>query len=74
MRTSCIKKNKNDNENNNSNDKYCGECFFLNYTEQQQIDFFSVYGYKPDHFCKKFREKIQHEGNHPELLKYKKCI
>lgn len=66
-------KRKKDNSDNYNNDKYCKECFFLNYTEQQQMDFCSVYGYEPKHFCKKFKEEIKHEKNSSELLKYKKC-
>lgn len=49
--------------------KYCGNCRFLNVTEEQQLKM----RIKPNHFCKKFKKVVLHGDEHPELPKLDEC-
>lgn len=52
------------------NNIYCGDCKFLNPTEEQQ----SKMRIKPNHFCKKFKKVVLHGDQHPNLPKFEECI
>jgi hypothetical protein len=40
----------------------CGNCFWLSVTEEEQNEILRKTGFRPPHFCKKYRERLFHAG------------
>ena len=49
------------------------ECPFLDMTEAQQDKFYKDYKYKPHHICNRYKKRVMHSGQHPNLVRLKEC-
>lgn len=66
----------------NSMGRYCGNCEYLTLTEEQQeilrIEHRKngtyLKGKENFHYCKKYNERVLHNGEHPLLPKLEICI